>query len=383
MVNANYVYTESDESREAREAYNRRSLSPSAHPDEDDRIEFPCTAGIVLVDLNELNKQDNGSGAPLRRSSFAAVMEPRGVRSRQLSLSEQWLADTVTAQSRPKLGFAQVARLVAVPLRLARAAAGGDDEPGIFGRKWRRRSTGDAARSEGGEASAASASAQERERVASMGGASKAADDEVIALELLQYVIEPKQGAEEAKSSATRSAQMRESYVTQELQVRQMWRVEMGNAPGLKAEIAKLHATERAKLALREFELGEKRRRSSSHLASSSTSPPPPDVPANGAGPSSATGAANGHQHPGLPPEPDSPQLTARAEPTGGVDSPAPGADGSDTHTPATSARTPGGFPSGGLFGWLTGSTGRKGSGSGGRYEATPDAGENGRSLLA
>lgn len=39
--------------------------------------------------------------------------------------------------------------------------------------------------------------------------------------------------------------------------VRQMWKIAMGNAPGLKAEIAKLHATERAKLALREFELAE------------------------------------------------------------------------------------------------------------------------------
>lgn len=37
--------------------------------------------------------------------------------------------------------------------------------------------------------------------------------------------------------------------------MRQMWKVAMGNAPGLKAEIAKLHATEQAKLALREFEL--------------------------------------------------------------------------------------------------------------------------------
>jgi hypothetical protein len=34
----------------------------------------------------------------------------------------------------------------------------------------------------------------------------------------------------------------------------------MGNAPGLKAEIAKLHATERAKLALRDFERLERRR---------------------------------------------------------------------------------------------------------------------------
>lgn len=42
--------------------------------------------------------------------------------------------------------------------------------------------------------------------------------------------------------------------------MRQMWRVVMGDAPGLKAEIAKLHATERAKLALRDFERGERPR---------------------------------------------------------------------------------------------------------------------------
>ena len=79
---------------------------------------------------------------------------------------------------------------------------------------------------------------------------------------LLRYELAPKRRAEDAKAAATRSAQIREEYVAQEMQVRQMWRIVMGNAPGLKAEIAKLHATERAKLVLREFENQERAHRS-------------------------------------------------------------------------------------------------------------------------
>lgn len=47
-----------------------------------------------------------------------------------------------------------------------------------------------------------------------------------------------------------------QDQVTKEQETRLMWRVVMGNAPGLKAEIAKLHATEQARLALKEWERG-------------------------------------------------------------------------------------------------------------------------------
>ena len=60
--------------------------------------------------------------------------------------------------------------------------------------------------------------------------------------------------SQDAKTSASTSAKMLESLVSQEMQVRQMWRVEMGSIPGLKAEIAKLHATERAKRAATSYE---------------------------------------------------------------------------------------------------------------------------------
>lgn len=53
--------------------------------------------------------------------------------------------------------------------------------------------------------------------------------------------------------------------------MRQMWKVVMGNAPGLKAEIAKLHATEQAKLALREYELNLAHKTSAPRRPSSET----------------------------------------------------------------------------------------------------------------
>ena len=65
-----------------------------------------------------------------------------------------------------------------------------------------------------------------------------AVEEEALALELLRFRLPHKQGAEEAKSSATRAAKMCEAYVAQEMQVRQMWRIGMGNAPGLKVRFA-------------------------------------------------------------------------------------------------------------------------------------------------
>ena len=88
--------------------------------------------------------------------------------------------------------------------------------------------------------------------------------------ELINFELKPIKGAESAKAAATQSAQFRERSIVAEAHVRQMWKVTMGNTPGLKAEIAKLHATEQAKLAYREWE-----------LANSKSYQAPPSLPAS------------------------------------------------------------------------------------------------------
>ena len=54
---------------------------------------------------------------------------------------------------------------------------------------------------------------------------------------------------------------MLEERVEAELQVQQMWRQMMGNMPGVAAEIAKLHATEQARMRLRQYEEEEARKK--------------------------------------------------------------------------------------------------------------------------
>ena len=56
------------------------------------------------------------------------------------------------------------------------------------------------------------------------------------------------------QARATRSAKMHEERYMAETQVKQMWRVMMGAAPGLKAEVAKMRATEQAKRCFELFE---------------------------------------------------------------------------------------------------------------------------------
>ena len=61
-------------------------------------------------------------------------------------------------------------------------------------------------------------------------------------------------GGEVAKAVATRNAKDHEDRVLAELRLTHMWKVMMGNAPGLPAEIAKLHATQQAKLRYQEYD---------------------------------------------------------------------------------------------------------------------------------
>ena len=64
--------------------------------------------------------------------------------------------------------------------------------------------------------------------------------------------------AEWAETPPSRAAQAKSSGVPSltmsEMQLRHMWKVMIGNSPGLEAEIAKLHATHTAKLCYLEYE---------------------------------------------------------------------------------------------------------------------------------
>ena len=124
--------------------------------------------------------------------------------------------------------------------------------------------------------------------------------------------------------------------------MKQMWRVVMGNAPGLKAEIAKLHATEQAKLALREF---ERAARGGTTASSSSdmtiTAPSSPE--------SSPGGSAT---------KPDEIKFDLMGGSRGRGDSPTPQQQHAQTDRfdgGSESARNRRGGGGGGMFAWLTG----------------------------
>ena len=245
---------ETEEAREMREAYNKKyghNSTQQPHESEEDYMSLPCSAGVVWVNLTELEEQENKAVAeerpavPVRRRSF--LSGSGGAASSSSAATPPLDRQATTAlEGERALGFSGAA-LIARLLRM-RLKWGGSDGAGV-GRRNRRNSQ------QRDDASGGAKDAAGRQLA-------KAKDEEAVALELLNFVVEPAYGAEEAKASATQAAIIRQTYVTQELQVRAMWRVTHGNAPGLKAEIAKLHATERAKLAFRQFELDQAARRS-------------------------------------------------------------------------------------------------------------------------
>ena len=291
---------ETDEAREVRERYNRQAKNFVAQPVSEDanHVNLPCAAGVAWVDVSIEEKS---------KDSVSASPDPTFNRGRRISFRMNAGAD----ENKDSSVLGQVATSV------------------LGWGRWKKKATDD--------------SFSEASQV--VGRRSTRAEEEAVALQLLQYVIDPQAGAEEAKATATRSAQIRESYVAQEIQTRQMWRVVMGNAPGLKAEIAKLHATERAKLALREFELqqhGWREKKSSSSSSSSkgggsSSSVAYQPVPH---GPSASHAIPNGSSH----------QVVSFSR---AVASDAHGADGASF---SFKSQTGGGS---GLFSWLSGSSKR------------------------
>ena len=388
MVNANILYTETDEARALREAFNARSqVAHSAAASDENKVEFTCPAGVVLVDLTELEKQDNPTSfLKARKLSFATVsaaaLNSMGRDGRRPSLRSV-SSDGRSERSGPSMRhLGNTTALVGRLLRWTNAAVRRDELGKAAG--WT---------SKGGRRWSDSSAA-------GTGSASSKGEHDNVALELVQYVVEEHTEAELAKQAATRSAQMRESYVAQELQVRQMWRVVMGNAPGLKAEIAKLHATERAKLALREFELHQRQRRAAAQRASVSVTKG--HTKGQGSGLHAVNGHTNGHatdQHENgaaAPPPSASTNTTSSSSACGGEAPPSTPSAGAVPHDAPSAAADSGGRSRGGdekhadarapasgssgLFGWLHG--GRRGTGRADEYESS-DAGSPENRLVA
>lgn len=257
------VVSETDEARELREAYNARNgghtmQSAGSGASDSDYIALVCPPGVVWVNLKELEEQERQqvpvvpttSPVVRRLSALVGAGAPAGSGPHLQRQSSSLNGGGQSGAGGRGLHFsgALIAHLPRV--RRVWGQRVGDDAGGRRRRSYSRK---------GGEAEPGSSTGADGSMLAN--GAQSKANEELVALELLQHAIEPKTSAEDAKAAATHSAMIRESYVAHELQVRQMWRVVMGNAPGLKAEIAKLHATERAKLALRQFELDAAARR--------------------------------------------------------------------------------------------------------------------------
>ena len=310
---------ETDEAREVRERYNRQAKNFVAQPVSEDanHVNLPCAAGVAWVDVSIEEKS---------KDSVSASPDPTFNRGRRISFRMNAGAD----ENKDSSVLGQVATSV------------------LGWGRWKKKATDD--------------SFSEASQV--VGRRSTRAEEEAVALQLLQYVIDPQAGAEEAKATATRSAQIRESYVAQEIQTRQMWRVVMGNAPGLKAEIAKLHATERAKLALREFELqqhGWREKKSSSSSSSSSS---------RGGGSSSSSSVAyqpvpHGPSASHVLPNGSSHQVVSFSRAV------ASDAHGTDSASFSFKSQTGGGS---GLFSWLSGSSKNRAAAISQKQPASPSA---------
>jgi len=259
---------ETEDARAAREAYNLRSSAEFApnYGNPDLHVALPCPAGVVWVDLSDLS--DQGIDQTMVRGARTTVVQPRGpdpqkqyspIAPAAASPDPHWAPGGGRGAHRGMIGkggmmsrglMARGGPATGAPMRVSSTDAASRNRRSGFTRRFRRSRVNSMEETSLGEgASQSSLDLDQKGRGAD--------EEEEQVLELLNFELPPKRGAEDAKAAATRSACIREEYVAQEMAVRQMWKIAMGNAPGLKAEIAKLHATERAKLALREFELAE------------------------------------------------------------------------------------------------------------------------------
>jgi len=254
-----YDYSETEEARDAREEYNKRtsfkngsssfSSNNQGSSDGKDLIAFPCPAGVVFVDLADVldeKSRDSVVGSMVLDSAETSTpLTPPGNSVPTL----QTAGESGGGRGSPSLFRGSSFKTRGSPKSRDRSPSAGRFRPSIMPLSRRRRNG--SAHSDNSDTTAMS----DADDVMKTTGLGLDPWDAKMTIELINFELPPKHGAEDAKLAATNSAVMREEWVTQEQQVRQMWKIAMGNAPGLKAEIAKLHATEQAKSALREFEL--------------------------------------------------------------------------------------------------------------------------------
>ncbi len=254
---APFDFVETAEARALRERHNALGMSVSAGhqaPPAHDFIEMPTPAGSAYLDLadaselNDANVQHLVNGAPHeeRRQSTSPSNFAAGLRD---SFSKLSAARKNSELSFESSGSGNLRSSQHGGLGMVRS---------MFGHVLGGRLLGHALPGRGARPSFShSEGSRDASGPSRTGVEAEDADLETLTIELLAEIGDRPDdlGAEQAKLLATRTAQLRELVVTREMQVRKKWRESMGTAPGIKAEIAKLHATERAKLAAREFEL--------------------------------------------------------------------------------------------------------------------------------
>ena len=259
---------ETDEARDIRESYNARNatgvfgegFSSTAESRSQNLATMPCPAGVAQVDLEKVQELQKNirDGSPGGTRHSEATNEASVIRKQaNFAGGEKSLAGRVRSKWRNGtkgiLSEKRVVRRLGGGLRrspklddLAEPTGGlHSRERSMLGRRRRQKS----GESDGGESDDTESRKQRDEDILTA----------AVAAELLQLELPPRRAAEEAKAAATRSAQNCADQVTREQETRVFWRVAMGNAPGLKAELAKLHATEQARLALKEFEIARAR----------------------------------------------------------------------------------------------------------------------------
>jgi hypothetical protein len=224
---------ETEEAREIRERYNMLhggllGAAAISNSIDNNHIALPCAAGVVWVDLSEFGDNSTSDDA----SPQPPVRSEQGGEADLFEQHEQAGSSSTSPGTGRRARFAWFGKEARNPSErnsVRRASPTSDSLIGLkrqqtvsfLGRRRQRQDSRDAPDRYGGAHGARASGLYE-------------ANEEEVALELLNFELKPQVGAEEAKAAATRSAQVRESAVELETQVRQMWRVVMGTAPGLK-----------------------------------------------------------------------------------------------------------------------------------------------------
>lgn len=229
------LHHETAEAREIREAYNRtqgssRSLQVSTERDAKAcMISLPTSAGTAWVDLSEFGAKSGGDALLLATKTRAKQGGARDCQGSSFTLqrSSREISESLQVPESSPLRNSQ-SRAQVVETTGASKLRSIEIAIAAFRRRTALRRHSDSS------VASTFCDARSASRRSSLSREGDSKDSPVSAIEVFK-LRGPFFLSEQAKRSATRSAQMCEAYVAHEMRMRQMWRARMGSkTPGLK-----------------------------------------------------------------------------------------------------------------------------------------------------